>query len=322
MTARAQALTLYESLLLIRRAEEKIQAHYAEDDMKTPVHLYIGQEAVAAGVVNGLDPADPIVGTYRSHGIYLARTDDPEGFFAELYGRVGGPAKGKAGSMHMARPQDGLFLTSAVVATTIPVALGLAFTQQYRKTGRSVAAFFGDGAMDEGVFWESLNFACLKRLPVLFVCEDNGLAIHTPSVARRGYKSVADAVGGFDCHFVESESTDPAEISDLTRDALARQREDGRPVFMRLRCYRYVEHVGPREDRDFHLGYRREEEFEYWRARDPVRCQRERLIKLGVPEAEVAALETKIDERLSRCVAEAQKAPFPEPEELHRDVLA
>ncbi|MEE8557435.1 MAG: thiamine pyrophosphate-dependent dehydrogenase E1 component subunit alpha, partial [Myxococcota bacterium] len=173
----ARPMDLYRRMLLIRRAEMVIQERYGEDEMKTPVHLCIGQEAVAVGVCDALSEGDQAVGTYRSHGIYLAMSDDPEGMFGELYGRVTGPGRGKAGSMHLAHPDSGLMLTSAVVGTTIPVALGLAYAHLIRGDGRRVAAFFGDGAVDEGVFWESLNFACLKRLPVLFVCEDNGLAI-------------------------------------------------------------------------------------------------------------------------------------------------
>ena len=313
---------LYRRLLLIRRAEEKIQAHYGEDEMKTPVHLCIGQEAVAVGVCDALAPEDQVVGTYRSHGIYLARTDDPEGLFGELYGRVTGPSRGKAGSMHLAKPEAGVMLTSAVVGTTIPVGLGLAHANRFRRNGHMVAAFFGDGALDEGVFWESLNFACLKSLPIIFVCENNGLAIHSPERQRHGYSSISDIVQNFDCHVLDSDSTDAGEISLLTRRGLSLHGRDGRPVFLHLRTYRYVEHVGPRIERDFELGFRKEEEFERWLARDPIRTQRERLVEHGVPEERIVHLEKEIDERLSRSIAAARAAAFPVDEELHEGVLA
>ena len=315
-------LGLYRRMLLIRRAEEAIQEHYGEDEMKTPVHLSIGQEAVAVGVCDALDAGDQVVGTYRSHGIYLAMSDDPEGMFGELYGRVTGPGRGKAGSMHLAHPDSGLMLTSAVVGTTIPVALGLAYAQLRRGNGRRVAAFFGDGALDEGAFWESLNFACLKRLPVLFVCEDNGLAIHTRGCERQGYSAIADAVRGFDCHCLELDSTDPAEISTLTHDGIERQRKDGRPVFLHLSCYRYVEHVGPRIDRDFHLAHRTKEEFESWMDRDPIRAQRGRLEELGVPGDVLAGLEREVAERIAGCVELARRSPPSDPKELHEDLFA
>lgn len=312
-------LELYRRVLLIRRAEEKIIEHYPEDEMKTPVHLYVGQEAVAVGMIDALDPQDQIVGTYRSHGIYLARTDDPEGMFAELYGRATGPGKGKAGSMHLARPERGLIMTSAVVGTTIPVALGIAFANRHQRNGRVAAAFFGDGAVDEGVFWESLNYACLARLPVVFVCEDNGLAIHSRTEWRHGYRDIAEVVRSFDCHVAESASSDPVEISELAREAIGRHREDGRPVFLHLRCYRFLEHVGIREDRDYHLGYRHQHEFEHWRQRDPVAVMRARLLREGVSVDDLDQLEHTLAERLDACVAQARSARFPRPEDLYED---
>lgn len=322
MVGDAHELELYRKVLLVRRSEERIQQHYLEDEMKTPVHLYIGQEAVAVGVCAALEATDPVVGTYRSHGIYLARTEDVEGFFGELYGRVTGPGKGKAGSMHLASPEHGVVMTSAVVGTTIPVALGLAWAKHYRREPGVAAAFFGDGAVDEGVFWESLNFACLKRLPVLFICEDNGLAIHTRAEDRHGYRDIARVVSAFDCHVASSDSADPLEICDLTRDLLRAREADGRPAFLHLQCYRFVEHVGIRVDRDFHLGYRREEEFADWTARDPVRVLRERLVAKGVPEEQLKALEEEIDARLARAIESARTAPRPDPKSLYEDVWA
>lgn len=312
-------LELYRRMRLIRRAEEKIVEHYGEDEMKTPVHLYIGQEAVAVGVCDALHPDDGVVGTYRSHGVYLARSEDVEGMFAELYGRTTGPGKGKAGSMHLAKPSAGLLMTSAVVGTTIPLALGIAFANRRKQNGRVGVAFFGDGATNEGVFWESVNFAAARRMPVLFVCEDNGLAIHSRREHRQGYRSISEVMRGFDFHVAHSDSTDPWEISKLTREMLARQREDGLPVFLHLECYRYVEHVGIREDRDFHLGYRRSEEFEHWWSRDPVNSARERLLESGVSADDLRALEARIEERLTRAVALARSAPLPTLDALWED---
>jgi TPP-dependent pyruvate/acetoin dehydrogenase alpha subunit/choline kinase len=316
------ALEQYRKMLLIRRAEEKIQAHYHEDEMKTPVHLCIGQEAVAVGVCEGMRTRDQVVGTYRSHGIYLAKTDDAEGMFAELYGRATGPGKGRAGSMHLARPSAGLMLTSAVVGTTIPVGVGLAYANRLRRDERFVAAFFGDGAIDEGVFWESLNFACLKRLAILFVCEDNGLAIHSRAADRHGYRSIADVVRGFDCRVLETRSSDPGAIAALVRDAIEAHGVDGRPIFLHARTYRFVEHVGPRIERDFHLGFRDAAEHADWLARDPLPTQRARLVDLGVDEAELLEVERAIDTRLSACVELARAAPLPGAELLWQDVLA
>src|SRR5688572_26468160 len=155
---------IYKTLYLIRKSEELIIKHYKEDEMKTPMHMSMGEEAIVVGIVAALQKKDQAFGAYRSHALYLAKTGDVDGFFGELYGKVTGIAHGKAGSMHLAYPARNMMLTSAVVGTTIPVAVGAALANQIQKKQRVVAAFFGDGALDEGVFWESLNFACLKKL--------------------------------------------------------------------------------------------------------------------------------------------------------------
>jgi TPP-dependent pyruvate/acetoin dehydrogenase alpha subunit len=322
LAARADLAELYRRMLLIRRCEEAIQERYADDEMKTPVHLCIGQEAVSVGVCAALAPDDQVVGTYRSHGLYLALADDPEGMFGELYGRVSGPARGKAGSMHLSRPERGLVFTSAVVGSTIPLALGLAYANRLRAPQRRVVAFFGDGAIDEGCFWESLNFACLKRLNILFVCEDNGLAIHTRAAERHGYRSIAHVVSGFDCHVESSQTTDADEIRALTRRMLDTQRADGRPGFLHLRCYRYVEHVGPRVEEDFHLGFRDPADHRHWLERDPLRVLRARLLAAGQSEAELVHLEKEIAERVGLAVASARRAALPDASELLSHVLA
>jgi TPP-dependent pyruvate/acetoin dehydrogenase alpha subunit len=315
-------LELYRKLYLIRRTEELIQERYGEGEMKTPVHLCIGQEAVSVGVCDALAPDDQVVGTYRSHGLYLALADDPEGLFGELYGRVSGPARGKAGSMHLSLPRRGLVFTSAVVGSTIPLAVGMAYANRLRHPERCVAAFFGDGAIDEGCFWESLNFACLKRLRVLFVCEDNGLAIHTRSADRHGYRSIREVVSGFQCHVQGSRSSDVAEISALARRALELQRQDGQPSFLHLQCYRFVEHVGPRMESDFHLGFRDAADHADWLERDPLILQRARVQSRGISDALLSALQKEIDERLHRAVDRARQTPFPSAEELVKEVCS
>ena len=186
---KTDALKLYREVILIRKCEEAIRREYHENNMKTPVHLCNGAEGIATGVSHVLPKESKVFGTYRNHGLYLALTDDTDGFFAELYGKVSGCAQGLAGSMHLTSPEKGLFLTSAVVGTTIPVAVGAAFANQYKKNENFTAVFFGDGAVEEGVFWESLNFACLHQLRVLFICEDNDLAIHAFGSDRKGFRS-------------------------------------------------------------------------------------------------------------------------------------
>ena len=186
LASRKLNVELYRKMCLIRTAETAICEHYPEDELKTPMHMSMGGEAICAGVCHALKAEDQVLGTYRSHGIYLAKTMETDRFFAEMYGRATGTSRGKAGSMHLMAPEHGLICTSAIVASHIPVALGAAFVNKATDNGQTVAVFFGDGAIDEGVFWESLNFACLRKLPVMFVCEDNGFAVHVPDPWRPG----------------------------------------------------------------------------------------------------------------------------------------
>ncbi len=306
-------IELYRKMYLIRSAELVIQKHYLEDEMKTPMHMSMGEEAIVAGICHALKPQDQVLGSYRSHGIYLAKTMETDRFFAEMYGKADGPSAGKAGSMHLFAPEHGLICTSAIVASHIPVAVGAAFANKMAGNGKVVAVFFGDGAIDEGAFWESLNMACLKELPVLFVCQDNGYAVHNPAQSRHGYASIAAIVEGFRCNVFSSDSTDVAEIHGLALEALEAMAANRRPCFLHLKYYRYLEHVGVFED--FKAGYRPREEFEQWLAGDPVALQRQRLAS-SLGEDEVRKLEQEIDAGVLASKEKAQKAPFPDLSQL------
>ncbi len=310
---------LYRKLYLIRAAEELIRDQYMDDMMKTPMHMSSGEEAIAAGVCEALAPSDQVLGTYRSHGLYLAKTGETDRFFAEMFGKSTGMAKGKGGSMHLTAPNDGLVCTSAVVATTIPVALGVAFANKCRGDDRLAVVFFGDGAIDEGAFWESLNSACLMKLPVLFVCEDNGYAVHSPVSSRHGYDSITGIASKFQCDVFEEQSTDAEVIHNLTRQAARSVRDNGRPAFLYLQYYRQLEHVGVNED--FDQGYRSREEYEAWDKVDPVRLMRTKLLRWWT-ESEVEEIERTIDRQITESVKKAKEAPFPSSDELYRDLTA
>ncbi len=312
-------VALYRKICLIRTAENSIREHYRTDMMKTPMHMSAGEEAICAGVCQALEPSDQVLGTYRSHGLYLAKTGETDRFFAEMYGKSTGMAKGKGGSMHLTAPAEGLICTSAVVGTTIPVAIGAAFANKSRANGRLVAVFFGDGAVDEGVFWESLNSACSMKLPVLFVCEDNGYAVHSPVMERHGYDSIADIASKFHCDVFCEDTTDAEVICDLTRRAADSVRASGRPAFLYLKYYRYLEHVGVNED--FNQGYRSRQDYEPWAKVDPVKLMRAKLLQ-WLPESEIAAIEHSISSQVSESVRKAIEAPFSSASGLYEDVLA
>src|SRR6202050_1789932 len=188
---------LYSAALRIRRVEEEIARLYPSDKIKSPVHLSIGQEAVAVGVIDLLRGDDVVSGTYRGHAAYIAKGGSLPAMFAELYGKATGCAAGKGGSMHLIGMDRNILGNSAVVGTHIPVALGFALAIKRRKESRVVACFLGDGATEEGVFGESLNFASLTALPVVFVCENNGFAIHTPLAKRWATDRLVERVATF-----------------------------------------------------------------------------------------------------------------------------
>jgi len=307
---------LYKKLYTIRRAEELIVEHYPEDEMKTPMHMSMGQEAIPVGVCQALTPEDQIFASYRSHAAFLAKTEDTDGFFGELYGKQTGTARGKAGSMHLAAPDQGHLCSSAIVASCIPLAVGAAFANKQRRNGKVCCVFFGDGALDEGVLWESLNVACVMKLPVLFVCEDNHFAVHTPTRMRQGYKSITDIIGRFDCNVFQEDTTD---VEAIYRLALSALESIGKPAFLHLKCYRYLEHVGILED--FNAGYRSKLEFDAWYKRDCLAVQRKRLLADGYSEEDIISAEKLIDEQIANSIRQARAASFPKPEELYRGVF-
>lgn len=312
------SLELYKKMYLIRMVEEKIREIYPKDEIKTPTHLAIGEEAIAAGVCLALRPHDQVFGTYRNHGIYLAKTGETDKFFAELFGKNTGLSKGKAGSMHIMSPENNFLGTSAIVASMIPVAVGAAFSNRYKKNKHSVAVFFGDGAVDEGVFWESINFACLKKLPIIFIYEDNNYAIHSHISERHGYRSITNIVSQFDCHVFKSETTDVETIYRLTKKALKLQSRSSKPVFMHLKYYRYLEHVGINQD--FQFGYRSESEYRKWLKIDPVNLQRKKLLKSDSKEKTLQEIEKEIISKIEKSIQMARKAPLPDTKELYTDV--
>jgi acetoin:2,6-dichlorophenolindophenol oxidoreductase subunit alpha len=312
-------LALYKKLYLIRKSEEEICDRYMQDEMKTPMHMSMGEEAIASGICHALSQQDQVLGTYRTHALYLAKTGETDQFFAEMYGKSTGMVQGKGGSMHLIAPDAGLISTSAIVATGIPVGVGASFANKVKKNGKITVVFFGDGAIDEGVFWESINAACLMKLPIIFVCEDNGLAVHTSDKQRHGYSSITEIIKNFDCEVVTETSTDVEVIYNLAKESIESLQKTQRPVFMHLKYYRYLEHVGVFED--FKAGYRSKDVFEKWKKLDPVRLQRTKLLK-EFQEKEIVAVEKEISEKILQSIRLAENAEFPDPSEAYKGVYA
>ena len=314
------SIELFKSLFRARRSEEYIVGHYPENRMRTPMHMSMGQEFVSVGVCAALEGKADVFASYRSHAAFLAQTHDTDLFFSELYGRTSGTGEGKGGSMHLAAPDQGHILSSGVVATQIPVAVGAAFANLRLATGRTAVAFFGDGAADTGVFWESLNLAALYCLPVMFVCEDNGYAVDTPRRARQVAASLTAAVKPFGCASYEDDSGDVESVYKLAQRASAGAHRERRPAFLNIKCCRYLEHVGIGQD--WHWGYRDKAEVEReWISRDALMQQRARLLSLGLGESTIAAMEDEIDRAIRASVAKASRAPIPRPERVYAGVF-
>jgi TPP-dependent pyruvate/acetoin dehydrogenase alpha subunit len=305
---------LYRSLYRIRRLEQEVARIYPTDKIKSPVHLSIGQEAVSVGICEALTPQDVVFGTYRGHALYLARGGDLKQMVAELCGKVTGCTKGKGGSMHLIAPEQGMMGTSAVVGTTIANAVGYAYALRYTRRNAIVASFFGDGATEEGVFSESLNFAVLRRLPILFVCENNQYAIHTHQRYRQGMPAICERARA---HGLPSERLDGNDLfllCERARDVVSRVRAGDGPAFLEVMTYRWKEHVGPGED--YQLGYRTEEEAVPWQRSDPVRRLGESLEPLVR-----SRVEAEVEEEIAEAFAFADASPFPEADELLCDVF-
>lgn len=307
------AARLYESLLRIRRVEEEIARIYWSDKIKSPVHLSIGQEAVSVGVCDVVRGNDIVSPTYRGHAAYLAKGGDLRGMIAELFGKASGCAAGKGGSMHLIDADRQVVGTSAVVGTTIPVAVGHALA--HRGTDRAVIAFFGDGATEEGVFYESVNFAALFKLSVLFVCENNFFAIHTGQERRWANNDLCGRVKAFGLPAHKIDSGDIFEIRDRANDCLTKLRAGEGPQFMECMTYRWKEHVGPEED--FDAGYRSHEEIRPWMEADQV----VRLATIIDPETR-QRVETKIEAEIKDAFEFAENDRFPGAEELKTHVFA
>jgi len=305
---------LYRSLYRIRRLEEAFARVYPTDKIKSPVHLSIGQEAVSVGVCEALRPDDVVFGTYRGHALYLAKGGDMKAMAAELYGKATGCTQGKGGSMHLISTEAGMMGASAVVGTTIANAVGYAYALQHQGRDAIVVSFFGDGGSEEGVFAESLNFAALKRLPILFVCENNGYAIHTGQQRRQGRPDICARARAYGIPAERIEHNDVLYLFERARALTAKVRAGAGPHFLEAMTYRWREHVGP--NNDYHLGYRTAEEAIPWIEADQVK----RLESMITPQR-CELIQEEVEAEVDAALAFAEESPEPELAELYTDVL-
>jgi|TARA_Y100000294_G_scaffold147603_1_gene143608 pyruvate dehydrogenase E1 component alpha subunit len=308
-------------MLRIRLVEEAIADRYSEQEMRCPVHLSIGQEAAAVGACAPLMADDVIVSNHRSHSHYLAKGGNLEAMLGEIYGRVTGCCGGRGGSMHLFDARAGVLASVPIVASTVPLAVGAALTFQQRQRDCVSVAFLGDAATEEGVFHESLNFASLHTLPVIFFVENNLYSVYTPLHDRQPDRSLTDYAVA---HAIPSEQVDgndvEAVLQSMTR-CVRRARAGKGPTLLVVDTYRWREHCGPNYDND--LGYRSENEYEKWRRRCPIEMHRAQLANRGTltPELETR-MTAEIQSEIDAAFETARSAPFPDPKTAGLKVYA
>lgn len=313
--------SMYRQMLRIRLIEERIAQLYPEQEMRCPTHLCIGQEAPPVGVSAHLRRDDLVFTGHRSHGHYLAKGGDLNEMMAELYGRETGCARGRGGSQHLIDLRCGFMGSAPILASTISVGVGAAWGARMKGEDRVVVVYFGDGATEQGVFHEAMNFAGTRRLPVVFVCENNLYSVHSAldirQPAGRAIYELGAAHGVFG---MAGDGNDVEVVHALARQAVERARGGNGPSIIEFLTYRWMEHCGPNSDID--LQYRGAEELAEWQARDPVARYRERLMA----DQELTQLDhdgyvADIDAEIDQAVAFAKASPFPEPEALDRFVF-
>jgi len=305
---------MYVTMVRIRIFEEHVAELITAGEIKTPCHLYIGQEAIATGVCAALGKGDLVWGGHRSHGHYLAKGGDLRALMAELYGKSTGCSRGRGGSMHLFAKEVGILGTVPLVAATIPLAVGGGLASKLRGDGTVSVSFFGDGATDEGHFHESLNLAALYRLPVVFVCENNFYSSHMPLLQHRAEDNIYKAAEAQGMPGLPLDGNDIEIVYRAAAEAINRAQAGEGPTLLECRTYRWRGHVGPSWDMD--VGVKRKDELQEWMSRDPIARARARLFEHGATQSDLEQIERTVKEEVEESVAFARQSPYPEKREM------
>ena len=316
-------LDAYEMMLRIRFCEEAFVDPITSGEILCPVHLCSGQEAIAVGVCAALTPKDVVFGTHRSHGHYLAKGGDLKAMVAEVFCRETGCARGRGGSMHVIDPDVGMLGAAPIVAGTISLAVGAGLASQARNDGTVAVAFFGDGAAGEGVLYESMNFAALRRLPVIFVCENNRYSTHLPISECRVRDAIADIAEPFGMRGIEADGNDVIRVQEIARDAAEECRQGRGPVFLELHTYRLRGHVGPDDNiQGTRTDIRPEAEIQEWRMKDPIlRLEQHLSSQDGVSTEALEAIRQRVKHEIDDAFIYAIDQPRPSITEVTTDVF-
>ena len=303
----------------IRSVEEEISKRYKEGKMRCPTHLSIGQEAVPAVFSELANKDDFAISSHRGHAHYLAKGGNLKSMIAEIYGKKTGCSKGKGGSMHLCDLSVNFMGTSAIVGNSIPIGVGLGLSAKIKKTNQISFVFFGDGAVEEGVFFESVNFAVVKKLPVIFICENNLYSVYSPlSVRQPKGRSIAKMVKGIGANVLECDGNDIVKVHQNLSKAVKETRKGNGPYFLEYFTYRWLEHCGPNFDNN--IGYRSENEYKYWKKKDPIK----RLINIFNKENlnQIKKIQKKVKIEINKAFKFAEKSPFPKPSEAYKGTFS
>ncbi|MBS7632924.1 thiamine pyrophosphate-dependent dehydrogenase E1 component subunit alpha [Candidatus Bathyarchaeota archaeon] len=308
---------MYQKMLQIRGFEEKLFELYSQNLVPGTIHLYAGEEAVAVGVCSSLRKEDYITSTHRGHGHCIAKGADLKRTMAEILGKKTGYCKGKGGSMHIADFSIGMLGATAVVGAGLPIAVGAGLSVKLRKTDQIVACFFGEGASNQGTFHESLNMASIWKLPVVFVCENNLYAMGTRQSIAMNIENIADRAVAYGIPGVSVDGNDVLAVYETACKASERARGGEGPTLIECKTYRHRGHsrVDP-------ARYRPKDEVAEWLSKDPIKRFRDKLLRFGVVEGEIQAVEKEVSLQIEEAVRFAMESPYPQPEEALEDVYA
>ena len=314
-----QLAEFYRQMLLIRRFEEACGRLYMQGKIRGFLHLYIGEEAIAVGTMSALRPDDYVIGHYRDHGHAIAKGMDPKIAMAELCGKATGSSGGKGGSMHLFDFEKNFMGGHAIVGGQMPIAAGLALASKYRKEDRITVCFFGDGAVNQGEFHETLNLASVWRLPVLFLLENNlyGMGTHVDR-SRAGGRHIYEAASAYDIPGVQIDGMDVLGVNECVSETVKSMRKDGGPRFIEAMCYRYRGHsmADP-------TMYRERNEAEELGIKDPIDSLKNFMLQFEVvDEGELARIASRVEEEVSDAVQFAEESPAPAMDAMYTNVYA
>jgi pyruvate dehydrogenase E1 component alpha subunit len=311
---------LLRRMLRIRLFEEEAGKLMEAGKIPGALHLYVGEEAVASGVMAHLGPEDQITSTHRGHGHLVAKGGDFKQMYAELFGRATGYCKGKGGSMHIADLDLGMLGANGIVGGGPPIAIGAAFSNKYRGTQHVACCFFGDGASNEGTFHEAANMAALFKLPVVFVCENNGFGEFTRQERHQAIRDIADRAPGYGMPGAIVDGMDVIAVFEAAGEAIDRARRGEGPTLLECKTYRFFDHVGIR---GMGVVYRDDSEVLDWRKRDPLERFQEQLIEMGhISADEATQLRERILGEIREAISFAESSPMPPADALLDDVYA